>query len=78
MIGRHHILEIEFIEKTVLPTDWLARHRFDPRAVSSLAGNRSNSSRTKDFFNSLGQFQTWALPKELDSQITTSRAIVIN
>ncbi len=57
MIGRNHILEIERIEKTVLSTNRFAHHRFDPLAASSLAGNHSNSSRTKDFFNSLSQ--TW-------------------
>jgi hypothetical protein len=35
-------------------TNRLTHHRFDPLAASSLAGNHSNRSRTKDFFNSLG------------------------
>ncbi len=54
MIGRNHVLEIEFIEKTVLPTNSLTHHRFDPPASSSQAGNHSNPSRTKHLFNTLG------------------------
>ena len=61
MIARNHVVEIEFLEKTVLPTDRITHHRFDPLAASSRAGNHNNSSRTKDFFNSLSQETTLAL-----------------
>jgi hypothetical protein len=51
MIGRHHIFEIEFIEKTVLSTDRLAHHRPDPFAASSHARNHDPPSPSRDFFN---------------------------
>ena len=34
MIARNHVVEIEFIEKTVLPTYRLTHHRPDPVADS--------------------------------------------
>jgi hypothetical protein len=32
LAGWNHFLEIEVIEKTVLPTEWLTHHRPDPPA----------------------------------------------
>ncbi len=68
MIAWHHIFEIKFIEKKVLPTNRLAHHRFDPLAAFSLGGNHSNSSRTKDFFNSLSHKEKSVLPQEVEHQ----------
>jgi hypothetical protein len=53
MIARNHIFEIEFIEKTVLPTYRLTHHRPDPVAPSAHARNHKRPSRSKDFFDSL-------------------------
>ena len=39
MIARNHVFEIEFIKKTVLPTQRLAHHHADPLAPSSQARN---------------------------------------
>ncbi len=63
MIARNHILEIEFIKKTVLPTYRLTHHRPDPLAPSSPARNHDYPSPSKDFFNTLGYKQTygWAV-----------------
>jgi len=51
MIARNHILQIEFIKKTVLPTYRLTHHRPDPLAPSSQARNHDRPSPSKDFFN---------------------------
>ena len=62
MIARNHILQIELIEKTVLPTYRLAHHRPDPLAPSSQARNHDRPSPSKDFFNTLGYKQTLRPP----------------
>jgi hypothetical protein len=54
MIARNHILKIEFIKKTVLPTYRLTHHRFDPLTESVTQGNHVEPHRSKDFFNTLG------------------------
>ncbi len=51
MIARNHILQIEFIKRTVLPTYRLTHHRPDPLAPSSQARNHDRPSPSKDFFN---------------------------
>ncbi len=63
MIDRNHIIEIEFIKKTVLPTYSLAHHRPDPLAPSSSARNHDRPSPSKDFFNTLSYKQTFSRPK---------------
>ncbi len=54
MTGRNHIFQIEFIEKTVLPTHRLTHHRHDPPAKTSMTRNHDCSSPSKDFFNTPG------------------------
>ncbi len=60
MIFRNHIFEIELIEKTVLPTYRLTHHRRNPPVKPSQPGNHSNPSRTKHFFDTLSQKETFA------------------
>ncbi len=60
MIARDHIFEVELIEKTLLPTYRLTHHRRDLLLKPSQARNHTAPSRTKDFFDSLSQKETFA------------------
>jgi hypothetical protein len=59
MIRRHHIFEIELIEKTVLPTYRLTHHRPDLLAQPSQARNHISPRFSTDFFNSLSHKETF-------------------
>ncbi len=58
MIARNHLLQIEFIEKAVLPTYRLTHHRRNPPAESETQGNHVESRESNDFFNSLSHKPT--------------------
>jgi hypothetical protein len=72
MIIRHHIFEIEFIEKAVLPTYRFTHHRTDPLAWFSQARNHDRPSHSKDFFNTLGYKETSSGPKTTSALPPTS------
>ncbi len=46
MFGWNHIFQIEFIEKTVLPSNGLAHHRCDPSLTASTLLNHTSPSLT--------------------------------
>ena len=54
MIARNHVLQVELIEKTLLPTNCRAHHRRNPLTNSTNQGNHANPIRANDFFDRLG------------------------
>jgi len=59
MIGRNHVLQVELVEKTILPANRRSHHRRISSALASKIGNHDQPARSYDFFDSLSQKKTF-------------------